>query len=251
MTDTVTPEAIRLVTEDRVELGGWLHPAHGEARAAVVLVHGFTGLGDAPVVRRHAEALARDGFDVLTYDARGHGDSSGRCTLGDEERHDVDAAVRRARHRHHHVVVVAESAGATAALGHASDGGPVAGVVTVGAPSSWRMKPTLRALGAALLTRTGLGAAAARRWLHVDLDPSMSLPDEPTEMAGRLDVPLAVVHGRSDPFIPAREGEQLHAAAGGPCRLDLVDGMGHGYGDASVDPIRDAVDWVVSTAEAR
>lgn len=247
---SVTPEPVRLCTDDGVDLDGWVHPAVGDARAVVVLVHGFTGRGDAPIVRDHARALAADGFDVLTYDARGHGRSSGRCTLGAEERHDVAAAVQRARRRHERVIVVAESAGATAALGHADEGGPVAGLVTVGAPASWRMKPTLRALGAAVLTRTPLGVAAARRWLRVELDPRMRLPDAPTAMASRLEVPLAVVHGRADPFIPAGEGEQLHAAAGGPARLDLVAGMGHGYRRESVTAVRAAVDWVVVTAGA-
>lgn len=247
-TTTAPPRPVDLTTEDRVLLRGWLHEAERPVRGAVVLVHGFSGRGDAPVIQAHAQALAADGRDVLVYDARGHGASGGRCTLGAEERHDVAAAVRFAVRRHEDVTVVAESAGATAALGHAVETGGVTGLVTVGAPSSWKMKLTLRALAAAVLTRTGPGVAAARRWLRVEVDPRMRLPAPPTDMAGRLRIPLAVVHGLDDPFIPPREGEQLHAAAGGPRRLELVHGMGHGFGEASVRAVRDAVAWVAEGA---
>ena len=247
MTTSLTASRpITLTTEDGITLQAWLHEADGPVHGAVVLVHGFTGRGDAPVIREHADTLVADGYDVVVYDARGHGESAGRCTLGDEERHDVAAAVRFAARRHEHVVVIAESAGAAAALGHAAAVGDLAGLVTLGAPSSWRMKFTLRAVAAAVLTRTGPGVAAARRWLRVEIDPRMTLPGVPTDLAARLQMPLAVIHGLADPFIPPREGEQLHDAAGGPSRLDLVETMGHGFGAGSLDAVRKAVAWVAA-----
>jgi len=61
-------------------------------RATVVLVHGFTASKDHPDVVAVAEHLRATGFDVVSYDARGHGASAGESTLGDLERHDVAAA---------------------------------------------------------------------------------------------------------------------------------------------------------------
>ncbi|GGY90538.1 ABC transporter ATP-binding protein [Streptomyces avidinii] len=57
-----------------------------EKRPAVLLGHGFGGSKDD--VREQAERLARDGYAVLTWSARGFGRSEGRIGLNDPE-HEV------------------------------------------------------------------------------------------------------------------------------------------------------------------
>ncbi|MEU6310964.1 alpha/beta fold hydrolase [Streptomyces sp. NPDC047014] len=58
----------------------------GEKRPAVLLGHGFGGSKDD--VRAQAERLARDGYAVMTWSARGFGRSGGRIGLNDPE-HEV------------------------------------------------------------------------------------------------------------------------------------------------------------------
>ncbi|MFG2874878.1 alpha/beta fold hydrolase [Streptomyces sp. NPDC048337] len=58
----------------------------GKKRPAVLLGHGFGGSKDD--VREQAEQLARDGYAVLTWSARGFGRSGGRIGLNDPE-HEV------------------------------------------------------------------------------------------------------------------------------------------------------------------
>lgn len=60
--------------------------AGGKKRPAVLLGHGFGGSKDD--VRAQAEQLARDGYAVLTWSARGFGRSGGRIGLNDPE-HEV------------------------------------------------------------------------------------------------------------------------------------------------------------------
>ena len=64
----------------------------GPGDTCVVLAHGFSGSTATPALRRVAEGLARHA-SVLAYDARGHGSSTGRTTLGDREVLDVVARV--------------------------------------------------------------------------------------------------------------------------------------------------------------
>ena len=56
----------------------------GAGDTCVVLAHGFSGSSAKPAVRRIAAGLAPHA-SVLSYDARGHGLSTGRTTLGDRE----------------------------------------------------------------------------------------------------------------------------------------------------------------------
>lgn len=82
---------VSLVTSDGVALSGWYIPSAN--RAAVALLHGASETRTN--VLPEASVLARHGYGVLLFDARGHGLSAGRAMdfgwYGDR---DVGAAVR-------------------------------------------------------------------------------------------------------------------------------------------------------------
>jgi fermentation-respiration switch protein FrsA (DUF1100 family) len=96
---------------------------------------------------------------------------------------------------------------------------------------------------AAGVTRSQVGRWVARRWLRVRLSPEWRGLDPPARLASTVEIPLAVVHGRSDRFVPTTAAHKLFAAAGGPRRLDLVRGMGHAYQQRAIAPIVAALDW--------
>ncbi len=79
--DGRTPADIGLVysdvtfpSSDGTALAGWYVPSRNGA--AVVLMHGAGSTRSA--VLDHARVLARNGYGVLLFDARGHGESAGR-----------------------------------------------------------------------------------------------------------------------------------------------------------------------------
>jgi pimeloyl-ACP methyl ester carboxylesterase len=235
----VRPLVLRTADGLSLAADAWL--TRDPAATAVVLVHGLTGHRHHPTVVAMAHELRAEGHAVITYDMRGHGESEGLCTLGDLERLDVAAAVIAARDLAPRVVLVGASLGAIAVLGYAVDDPALAGVVTVSAPAQWRLTTARTALAAAL-TRTRVGRRLAHR-RGVRLDRRWTWPDPPDALAARLSVPLAVVHGRDDRFMPTSEARVLHDAAPGHRRLDLVTGMGHAYGTRGLEPISDAVAW--------
>jgi hypothetical protein len=94
-----------LETNDGVELATRIWPATDRARA-VVVAHGLTANKDEHRVVSLSAALQREGFEVIAYDSRGHGQSGGQCTVGDLERHDVASAVAWGRTRNSGVVLV-------------------------------------------------------------------------------------------------------------------------------------------------
>jgi uncharacterized protein len=238
-----------LHTDDGVQLAARRVTPTGTARATVVLVHGFAASSTEPRVVAVADALAATGAEVLTYDARGHGASDGLATLGDLERLDVGAAVDAAQHDP--VVVVGASVGAIAVLRYVSGApGSVAGVVTLSCPARWRLPRNARGLASALMTQTRPGRWAARRYVGVRIAPKIERPAPPIELVAGLAAPLAIVHGRADPFIPPTDAEALDAAAGDPHRLELVDGLGHAYEPEAIPAILAGVDWVLDPGRA-
>ena len=89
-------ETVTLHTRDGLDLAGWYVPSKN--RAAIVIVHG--GGGDRRGSRRHAAMLARHGYGVLLYDARGRGESEGSPNAqGWTWQADVSAALDFLSHR--------------------------------------------------------------------------------------------------------------------------------------------------------
>lgn len=221
-------------------------------RATVVVAHGFSASAAHTDVEALADAVHGRGFDVISYDARGHGESGGRCTLGDLERYDVAAAVAAARPGSGPVVLVGVSMGAIAVLRHATDhparahGPALAGVVTVSSPARWKLPRNARGLLSAGITSTPPGRVFAARRLGVRLAAHRTRRAPPIELVRALDVPLAVVHGLDDPFIPAGDARALYDAAPGARRLDLVPGAWHASGPGTVPAVLGALEWIVT-----
>jgi pimeloyl-ACP methyl ester carboxylesterase len=238
----------RLLTSDGVELAtrSWLFD--GEAGAVVVLVHGLSSTKDHP----HVDALAamirdRAAVDVLSYDARGHGESGGFSTLGDLERNDVAAAVAAARTRHHRVALVGASMGAIATLAYAETDPDLAGAVVVSSPADWRIPFRLRALLTVALARTRPGRLLALRHTHVRITPTWNPTEPPRSVATRVlaSVPLAIVHGRRDRLIPFNFSLTVSLTEVPGAHSVVVPGMGHAFDPVGHAAICDALDWVL------
>jgi uncharacterized protein len=233
-----------LTTLDGLVLAGHRRLSES-ARAAVVLVHGFSASASCPHVVEMAEAIFDDGLDVVTYDARGHGGSPGESTLGDREEHDVSAAVATARERTPAVVVVGASMGAIAALRYAATDPELAGVVALSCPAAWRLPRSARGGLAALMTRTPPGRSLTRRLTGVRVAAKWMNPAPPIELVREVRSPVAFVHGGADKFIAPSDAHALYDAANTPRRLEIVPEMGHAFGPASVRPVLAALHWTL------
>jgi pimeloyl-ACP methyl ester carboxylesterase len=243
-----TLEPFTLLTSDGCRLACDLRMVDASP-TIVVVVHGFTAHRNHNSVTAIAEALMADGHSVLTYDGRGHGESEGRCTLGNDETLDVAAAVRAARKVAPKVVIVGASMGAIGALRYAADH-QVEGVVTVSCPARWQLR-TMRTALAAALTQTWPGRLYLERSVGVRVASTRPRSDSPEVLASRVQCPLAIVHGLADRFMPALEASRLHDQATGRRRLDLVPAMGHAFDAVGTSTILAAVAWCLDDPESR
>jgi uncharacterized protein len=125
---------VEFQTTDGVTLSGWYVPsANG---AAVVLLHGAGSTRSS--VLDHAVVLARHGYGVVMFDARGHGRSGGRAMdfgwYGDE---DIAAATALLEDQPevdaHQIAAVGMSMGGEEAIGAAATNPLIRAVVAEGA----------------------------------------------------------------------------------------------------------------------
>jgi pimeloyl-ACP methyl ester carboxylesterase len=217
-----------VLTADGVRLSA-LEYRHRDTDTAVVFGHGFTGSQHNPRVVALAGYLARAGSTVFTADFRGHGESGGLSTLGDLEVRDVDAIVARARDGHRRVVSVGASMGGFVALRHAGLGGRVDSVVAISSPAVGRAPALLRAK---LLARA---AQSDRGRRLLDRLGTRVEPLAPADVASPLDlvaaiapVPVAIVHGGRDRYVPLTDAHALYDRLGEPRKLVILPHFGHG-----------------------
>ena len=216
-------EEVRFTTDDGLTLSGWLIPARRETRAAVVLMHGFSW-NRLPWLAGFVPWLS-ERYHVLQFDFRGHGDSEDAAiTLGTAERRDVAAAVRLLGGRGlGPIALMGVSMGAAVAIMAAPDL-PVAAVVADAAYADLRnpignrmreLRIPLPGIGSRLVV---LGAALrARTRLLAPID----------RVARIAPRGLLLIAPREDQLIDWEQSVRLHAAAGEPRELYVVEGAGH------------------------
>ena len=198
---------VEVGTEDGERLHGWWITVRGRAAGHVLLCHGNAGnVGDRVP---HAALLAATGFDVLLFDYRGYGHSSGRPSAEGTYR---DARAARAALLERpgvdasRVLYLGESLGGAVALALALEA-PPAGLVLQSTFTSIR--------------------DMARR--HYPFLPASLVPDAYPSLRriGGLRAPVLIIHGERDGIVPAMHGDELFAAAPEPKELHLVAGAGH------------------------
>lgn len=194
-------------TEDGERLHGWWVATRTSSLGHVLLCHGNAGnVGDRVL---HAKLLTDAGLDVLLFDYRGYGRSTGRASEHGTYR-DARAArdtllaepgVDPAR-----VLYVGESLGGAVALELALKH-PPAGVVLQSTFTSVR--------------------EMAR--VHYPFVPAAAVPDAypSLRLIRELRAPLLVLHGDRDDIVPSAQGQALFDAAPEPKRMQVFEGVGH------------------------
>ena len=201
-------EDVAIETADGERLHAWWVPAcPGPARRHVLLCHGNAGnVGDRVT---HAALLCAAGLDVLLYDYRGYGRSTGRPSEPGTYR-DARAArvalLARPCVEPDRVIYLGESLGGAVALELALEH-PPAGLVLMSTFTSVR--------------------DMARR--HYPIVPPPLVPDAYPSLrrVRRLHAPLLVVHGVRDEIVPLLHAEELFEAAPEPKQLHVIEGVGH------------------------
>ena len=108
----------------------------------------------------------------------------------------------------------------------------------------WRVPTHPRSLVTTWLARTRTGRAVARRRMHVRVSP-WRRPETPRDLVELVRCPVVIVHGQRDHIIPSAMG--LGSLEAGSSVLSvLVPEMGHAFDPVGLEPICDAVEWVMA-----
>lgn len=230
------PEEVQ-IPADGVTLAGWYFENPGEGDCGVVLLHGIRV--NRYAMLKYAPLFWPQGCDLLAYDHRYHGGSTGEYgSYGFYEKQDALAALQWFAQRSglslDQIGLMGESYGAATALQAAAlqpglafvaGDSPYASLeAIIGEQAVQRFGPVVRPLVPGALAVAGLRAG---------FDPGeVSV----TEAADDIQVPVFLSHSATDEYTVSRHSEEIYARLEeAPCtRLHLTD-----WGSAHTDSIND------------
>ena len=233
---------------DDIVLTGWIIEEERN-ELTVILVHGLNRNRTGDNALELARRLFDRGFNVLLFDIRGHGESSGdRLSAGYFEKWDVlgayDLMVQRGASPGKVGLLGWSLGGATALLAAAEE--PT--VKAVVADSSFADVHDL-------IAQETARATVFPQWVVPVFVPGMKIVSSvlygidvgaivPEKAAGTLGYPILVIHGEADERVPAEQSVRIHAAAPAGSELWLSPGSEH------ADAVIDAPDEYVERVDA-
>ena len=220
---------ITLTTRDGVKLKGWLIPSARRApKGSVIYLH---GVGDCKTAGLQLAAfLHKQGFHVLLYDSRAHGESGGRyCTYGYYEKHDVTTAIdflmKQRRLKPGKVGLFGTSMGAAVALQAAAIDKRIKGVAAEAAFTDLRTISVDYQRRIAKLPWHFLRNVAMARSQAIAQFKAREV--SPLRDVARLHIPVLFIHGMDDKFINYEYSKMLYHQANEPKDIFLVPGANH------------------------
>jgi alpha-beta hydrolase superfamily lysophospholipase len=229
-------------------LHAWWWPAARRDAPSILYLHGVRWNLTGQAFR--IEQLRAMGYSVLAIDYRGFGQSKGDLPSEASVYEDARAAWER-------FTAMQPDASKRLIYGH-SLGGAVAVDLAVGLTAEAKKQQVAVPVRGLVIesTFTSLGdavAEVANNNLPVDWLPVRWLLSQKFDSFDKIvdiDMPLLVVHGMADRFMPARFSQQLFNAAHEPKRLLLVPGGTHNNSmSLGGSQYREALDRLMSTPQ--
>jgi dipeptidyl aminopeptidase/acylaminoacyl peptidase len=207
------------IAGDGVVLKGWRFRAQGERKGTIVYLHGAAD--NRASVKGVARRYVPRGYEVLVYDSRAHGESTGdACTYGYYEKRDLAKAIDFLGAPA--VAAIGVSLGAAVAIQAAAEDARIKRVVAISSFSDLRTVATERAPFFASAANIREAIAIAEKQANFTVDEV-----SPVKAAPRLSIPVLLIHGAHDQETAPAHSERIFGALKEAKRMLLLPKSGH------------------------
>jgi pimeloyl-ACP methyl ester carboxylesterase len=223
-------DQISFTTNDQIRLKGWFVPAKNRSGAPTIIIAHGLGASKSDFVNLSG-VMSANGFNVLLFDFRAHGESEGKsCSLGLKEQRDIAAAVD--------YLISRDDISNSIGLYGFSLGG-AAGILT--ASEDQRIKAVAADTPFASLKK--ISKDVIKRTYHLPSFPFISLANifyrlsfngwmeevSPSAVIHRISPrPILLISSDIDEMTPLYHAEQLFESADQPKELWIIEGASHG-----------------------
>ena len=223
-------EKVSLTTQDGLNLKGWFIPKRNSNKA-VVIGHGL-GANKSNFLSL-VELWESLNYNILIFDFRGHGESSGHTiSFGYKEKYDIRAAFdylnKEKNFSAKNIVGYGVSFGGASLIQAVSDGAGFEKIIT---DSSFASIDTM---ASKVVERMGFVPAFLRESIKnlglafVSLELGFNIDrSSPIRVVDSIKIPWLIIHGKKDILIPRQEAISLYGCGNANKKLFLVDSGEH------------------------
>ena len=192
----------------------------------VIIAHGFFNSKDAVLLKELAAELSTD-YDVIVFDFRGHGKSSGLFYWTAKEPQDLEAVLDYAKDKYKEVGLIGFSLGAAISLITAALTDKVDSLVSVSAPLDfakieyhfWELDPYFDIF----YNVVGKG----RIGKSIRPGPFWVKKERPIDIVGKIKIPVFYIHGQRDWLIKPWHSEELYKNTQSHKKLEIIENGPH------------------------
>ena len=220
------------------------------SKQVIVLAHGFYNNKDAFLFKNIAKKLAAY-YDLISFDFRGHGKSSGLFSWTSEEPNDLAAVLAYAKDQgYEQVGVVGFSLGAAVTIIEASRSKIIDSVIAVSAPFDfWQIN--FHFWEPEMFNDLKLNLGMKGKGKFIRSGNFLGKKIKPIDVVSKIaPVPIYFMHGEKDWIIKPEHSKKLFKKARDPKKLLIIDEAGHAekiYDDNPEEFIKECVAWFDET----
>jgi uncharacterized protein len=216
-----------LLTSDKHRIA-YRHYKAGH-RQAVIIAHGFFNSKDALLLLKFKDELIKD-FDVIMFDFRGHGQSSGLFCWTAKENLDLEAVMEYAKKYYSVIGLIGFSFGAAVSIRVAAQKGGIKSLICVSAPTEikkidyrfWDLD-----LENDIIFNLKLARKAKTNKFGVRPGPFWLKKPRPIALVEKVACPILFIHGEKDWVTACWHSKKLFEKARGTKDLRILKNGPH------------------------
>lgn len=190
----------------------------------LIIANGWTMSKDSKFIDETAKLFA-ESFDVISFDFRGHGKSSGIYTFTSKEPEDLKSVVNYAKCHYEKIYLIGFSLGGAISIIYCACENNLDALITVSAPHSF--EKIKNAMWIKDFLKNPFGKYELKRWITVR--PSLILPKRirPIDVVDKILIPTLFIAGDSDFITHPKDTENLFFKAQCEKEFKLFENCNH------------------------
>ena len=231
-----------LKTSDNVKIACNLFSDNRDT--VIIIAHGWFMSKNSKAFLQISDDLAKF-YDVISFDFRGHCDSSGLYTFGAEETKDLEAVVNFASKKYKTIYLMGFSLGSLISINYCALSNKIDKLIVVSAPVNFdKIENNVFSPNAFIPT---LKKFELKRWTSIRFKLPFAKKPEPINLVDKINIPIFFIAGEKDPIIKQWHNSALYEHANNPKKI-LVFKNGKHAEDIYLENkelfIKCCVDWL-------
>lgn len=188
-------------------------------KEVLIIAHGWFMTKDSEAFSKMSEEFSKK-FDVICFDFRGHGKSSGVYTFGAKETKDLSSVVEYAKEMYQKIYLIGFSLGSLISINYCAKHKNIDKLIVVSAPVLFeKIENNVFSPNAFIPT---LKKFELTRWLSIRfVSPFLKKP-KPIKLIKNVDIPIYLIAGEKDPVIKSWHNEKLFKVAKNPKKQIII-----------------------------